>query len=245
MAVRPSTYNAGSGDDRTLATGNIDWEDPNAIQLWSHVTADADIRAIVVESRIEAWFGDRLGTDAPGEAAFLISLDFDAIGTGVFSTAETLNGGQPVTTGLVLSPGSLDGNGAAGVSFASGLVELSAPIPANSHFRLVFDAQGVGATQRYLFGVDDVLFRVFAPGDTDGNGDVNSNDLFAILGADKFNHPELGPATWREGEYNGDDLVTSADIFLILAANHFNQGPTPPPHHPPPWQPFQSRRRSP
>ena len=54
---------------------------------------------------------------------------------------------------------------------------------------------------------------------------MNSNDLFDILGAGKFNHPELGPATWGEGDYNGDDLVNSTDLFLILATGKYNQGP--------------------
>ena len=40
---------------------------------------------------------------------------------------------------------------------------------------------------------DDVLFRIVAPGDTDGNGEVDSDDLFNILDAGNFNHPELWP----------------------------------------------------
>ena len=105
------------------------------------------------------------------------------------------------------------------------MVELPTPIPAGSHFRLTFDAQAVGQTQGYIFGVDDVMFRIVAPGDTDGNGEVNSEDLFNILEAGKFNHPELGPATWLEGDFSGDDLVNSTDLFLILATGKYNQGP--------------------
>ena len=65
--------------------------------------------------------------------------------------------------------------------------------PRASDFRLTFDAQGVGQTQGYIFGVDDVLFRIVAPGDTDGNGEVDSDDLVNILDAGNFNHPELWP----------------------------------------------------
>ena len=72
---------------------------------------------------------------------------------------------------------------------------------------------------------DDVLFRIVAPGDTDGNGEVDSDDLFAILEAGKYNHPEFGPATWLEGDFSGDDLVNSTDLFLILATGKYNQGP--------------------
>ena len=69
------------------------------------------------------------------------------------------------------------------------------------------------------------MFRIVAPGDTDGNGEVNSEDLFNILEAGKSNHPELGPATWLEGDFSGDDLVNSTDLFLILATGKYNQGP--------------------
>ena len=74
----------------------------------------------------------------------------------------------------------------------SGLVELQEAIPAGSTIRLTFDAQTVGQTEGYLFGVDNVLFRIVAPGDTDGNGEVDSDDLFNMLGAAKFN---AGPYT--------------------------------------------------
>ena len=70
-----------------------------------------------------------------------------------------------------------------------------------------------------------MMFRIVALGDTDGNGEVNSDDLLAIQGAGKYNHPELGPATWREGDYNGDDLVNSAYLFAVLEAAKFNAGP--------------------
>ena len=66
------------------------------------------------------------------------------------------------------------------------------------------------------------MFRIIAPGDTDGNCEVNSTDLFDILGAGKYNHPELGPATWREDDYNGDGDVDSGDLFLILATGKYN-----------------------
>ena len=67
---------------------------------------------------------------------------------------------------------------------------------------------------------------VTSPGDTDGSGEVNSTDLFAILAGGKFNDPKIfGPATWLEGDFSGDDLVNSTDLFLILATGKYNQGP--------------------
>ena len=109
--------------------------------------------------------------------------------------------------------------------FDSGLVELQEAIPAGSNIRLTFDAESIGQTSGYIFGLDDVLFRVMAPGDIDGNGEVDSNDLFNIPATGKFNRPELGPATWGEGDFTGDTLVNSADLFAMLGAGKFNQGP--------------------
>ena len=82
-----------------------------------------------------------------------------------------------------------------------------------------------GQTQGYIFGVDDVLFRTVAPGDTDGSGELDVLDVAAIINAGKFNNPELGAATWAEGDFNGDDLVNSTDLFLFLAVGRYNQGP--------------------
>ena len=121
--------------------------------------------------------------------------------------------------------GLLDGNGAASTLFASGLVELAAPFPAGSNIRLTFDAQGVGQTRGYIFGVDDFLFRVVAPGDTDGNGELDVLDVTAIIDADKFDNPAAGIASWAKGDFNGDDLVTIDDILLGLATAKYDQGP--------------------
>ena len=222
-SVSTETYNAGADTDRTLATGNTAREAANTIQFWGRLTGTGDVLAVVFQSRIEAWHGNLVTPpDTPGEAAFVISLQFDPEHDGTFTTAHTFNRGNPVTTGLVLQSGPID---RIHVTFFRPLLELPTAIPAGSDFRLTYDAQGVGQTQGYIFGVDDVLFRIVAPGDTDGNGEVNSDDLFNILEAGKYNHPELGPATWHEGDYNGDDLVNSADLFLILAAAKFNAGP--------------------
>ena len=62
-------------------------------------------------------------------------------------------------------------------------------------------------------------------GDTNLDRQINSTDLFAILAAGKYNHPELGPATWSEGDFTGDALVNSSDLFAMLGAAKFNAGP--------------------
>ena len=212
-SVVNGTYNAGSGDDRTLATGNTDREAANAIMFSGRLTGPLDVRAIVFQSRIEAWHGDMVTPpDDPGEAAFVISLQFDPEHDGTFTTAHTFNGGDPVTTGTVLQSGPINGTG---VTFFRPLLELPTAIPAGSDIRVTFDSRGVGQTQGYIFGVDDFLFRIVAPGDTDGDGDVDSKDMLAIQSGSKFNNPDAGPASWKEGDFNGDDQVTSDDLFLI------------------------------
>ena len=226
--VVPGVYSAGvnAGDsDRTLAVGKVNSDAASTLQWWGKLTGTNDMHTVVLQSRVEAWLGDASVADGPGEAAFIVRLEFDPLGDGNYSTAHVFNDGLPITTGLVLAPGSLDGNGAAGTTFASGLVELAAPIPAGSDIRVTFDSKSVGATQGYIFGVDDMLLRVVAPGDTDADGVVDSSDMFNIFAAGKFNHPEAGSASWAEGDFNGDTLVDSSDVFLILAGGHFNQGP--------------------
>ena len=224
-SVTFDTYNAGDGADRTLATGNDDSAGQNQLQFSARIIGSTDVRAVRLGFYVEAWAGN-LNATSPGEAAYVVDLEVDRTGSGDFGRIFAFNDGAKITTGLTLAPGLLNGNSDVNrTMFDSGLVELQEALPAGSDIRLTFDAQNVGQTQGYLFGLDDVMFRVVAPGDSDGNGEGDSNDLFNILEPGKFNYPELGPATWREGDYNGDDLLNSAGLFLILSTGKFNQGP--------------------
>ena len=62
---------------------------------------------------------------------------------------------------------------------------------------------------------------ILAPGDTDGDGNVDISDLMSIQTANKFNNPAAGLASWSEGDFNGDGQVTSADLFLILESGTY------------------------
>jgi hypothetical protein len=62
-----------------------------------------------------------------------------------------------------------------------------------------------------------------APGDADGNRDVNGFDIQDILSANKFGKPI--PAIWTEGDFTGDGFVNGFDIQEILSANLFGKGP--------------------
>ena len=214
-----------SRTDRTLATGNDDSTGENQLEFSASLSGDQDVRAVRLAFSIEAW-ASNLNTPNSGEAAYVVDLEVDRTGNGDFGRVFAFNNGAKITTGLTLVPGLLDGNAESNLTmFDSGLFGLQEAIPASSDIRLTFDARNVGQTQGYIFGVDDVMFHIAAPGDTDGNGEVNSRDLFDFLGAGKYNRPELGAVTWGEGDFTGDDLVNSDDLFAMLGAAQFNAGP--------------------
>ena len=97
--VASGTYNAGDGFDRTLAVGNTDSAALNALYLWAELTGLNDVLAIVLETRFEAWHGDA-AADNPGEASFVVSLQFDSANDGSLNMVAAVNGGVPITTGL-------------------------------------------------------------------------------------------------------------------------------------------------
>ncbi len=61
-----------------------------------------------------------------------------------------------------------------------------------------------------------------APGDADGDREINNSDLQQILGANSF-----GNGTgfdWTQGDFDGDTDVDNADLQLILATGLFGTG---------------------
>ena len=217
------TYNVGEGSDRTLATGSTDSSQENKLRLFAEIAGSLEARAVRLAFDVEAGAGS-LNAEDPGEAAFHVTLEADDDGS--FSEIVDFTGGSAISTGVTLTPGLLDGNAESNLAtFDSGVVPFADPISIGPTLRLVFDAQNAGQTTGYIFGLDDVLFRIIAPGDADGNGEVDSSDLFAILAAGRFNHPELGPATWGMSDFDGDEDVDSGDLFLMLGAAKYNAGP--------------------
>ncbi len=61
-----------------------------------------------------------------------------------------------------------------------------------------------------------------AAGDTDGDREINNNDLQQILGANSFNNP--GTWDWTQGDFDGNGLVDNSDLQLVLATGLFNAG---------------------
>jgi len=66
------------------------------------------------------------------------------------------------------------------------------------------------------------LFQA-APGDTNGDGTVDSFDIQNILASGKFGDGPSG-ATWPEGDVDGDKDVDTFDIQMVLAAGLFGDG---------------------
>ena len=223
--IASSTYNAGfpNNQDRTLATGNTSSSEQNKIQLYAQIQ-ESEVWAVRLAFDIEVWGADANIADNPGEAAFAATLEIFENGSfsplldfGVTSTGTTLIPPNPADG--VLIDGNADGHY---VSFDSGVQEIF--LPENSTIRLAWKAQDIDDTSGYIYGLDNVLFRLIPPGDSDGDGDIDSFDIQNILAANKFG---AGPseAAWFEGDFNYDDQVDSFDIQMILATNLFGQGP--------------------
>ncbi len=66
-----------------------------------------------------------------------------------------------------------------------------------------------------------------APGDTNGDREVNNSDLQEILGSGSFNQPPRSPDPWdwRCGDFDGNGIVNNSDLQLILATGLFGKGP--------------------
>jgi hypothetical protein len=80
-----------------------------------------------------------------------------------------------------------------------------------------------GSVLQYGVSAVSVDLLQAAPGDTDGNGEVDSSDIEAILTANTF--PGRQPADWHTGDFNNDGFCDADDIEMILTANVFNRGP--------------------
>jgi hypothetical protein len=71
---------------------------------------------------------------------------------------------------------------------------------------------------------DAVIFDLFlaVAGDTDGDRDVDADDIQRILAAAKFNTAR--PADWTEGDFDFDGDCDADDIQMILTPAKFNVG---------------------
>lgn len=63
-----------------------------------------------------------------------------------------------------------------------------------------------------------------APGDTDGDRQVNSRDILAIKRAQTFNNPDHWPCDWPQGDFDADSDCDSRDVLAIKRAGEFNAG---------------------
>lgn len=68
---------------------------------------------------------------------------------------------------------------------------------------------------------DSVEVHLFqaCPGDTNGDGYLETRDIQALLAANSFLNHAGGPWQWWQGDFTGDGLVDGQDISAILATN--------------------------
>jgi len=213
IALASGTYNAGNDDDRSLALGNPSGSGDQSIEWFAEIDGEHPAAAIRIMFDAEAWHG-AAGANAPGEAAFDISFDVEL--DGFFQEAASLGNAGTITTGLTLSRGPLDGNASENrTSFDSGVVEVELPVGSTVRLSLAINQQA--DTSGYLLGIDNVIVRTLAPGDTDGNGLIEVDDLLQLLAQQRFNQ---GPdnVAWHQGDFDQDDDFDIDDLLAVLAA---------------------------
>ena len=81
----------------------------------------------------------------------------------------------------------------------------------------------LGSTAVGVIAAVEIAVFQAAPGDNNGNREVNGDDIVAILTAKKFGTGE--EAGWGDGDYDGNRLVDGDDIVALLAAKQFGVGP--------------------
>ena len=213
IALASGTYNAGDDSDRSLALGNPSAASEQLIEWFAEIEGEHPAAAVRIMFDAEAWHGTA-GANAPGEAAFDISFDVEL--DGFFQEAASFGDSGTITTGLTLSPGPLDGNASENrTSFDSGVVEVELPVGSTVRLSLAIDQQA--NTSGYLLGIDNVIVRTLAPGDADGNGLIEVDDLLQLLAGQRFNQ---GPdnVAWHEGDFDQDDDFDIDDLLAVLAA---------------------------
>ncbi len=62
------------------------------------------------------------------------------------------------------------------------------------------------------------------PGDANGDGTFNSNDLLAILGSGEYEDDQPGNSTFAEGDFNGDGDFTTKDLVWVFKYGSYQSG---------------------
>lgn len=208
-AVVSGTYNAGQGGDRTLAIGQARKYQEAEIQFLAAVINNP-VRAIRVLYDVEAWAADPSAVN-PGEAAFDVRLDVRLGGP-----LSTVDFGWTSTALLSPPPGGglIDGNDPAHrASFDSGVVEVDMPTVATVRLDFVVPTgRAAPATTGWLFGVDNVILRAVATGDTDGDGDVDLDDALTLIG----NLGLVDSPQWTDANFDRDNDVDFDDALSLI-----------------------------
>ena len=111
-----------------------------------------------------------------------------------------------VTTGTLMPPGDpyADGNlDDYRVSFISDV--LAAPLAKANTLRLRWTTDGLGASQQWVFGLDNVVLNFLLVGDFDGDGQLTAADMDLLSQAVRAGDAD---STF---DVNGDDRVDASD----------------------------------
>ena len=247
----------GAWDSTTQWTGDAVFSSPNnatrvVVQIDTvSVTADAEAASLTVTNggTLAVDSGHALqivtGLQLQSTAEYVCRLDAAATGLLAVTGGAALDGTLTLQAEDFLGDLSLGEWGGYTVTiitadggFSGQFADVRAPHDVGDHLGHgvfatdLFDFDG-GHGQVITYDSDAVHVDLFqaAPGDCNGDRQVDGSDTDAITAAGKFGKTEAElraeggwPALWTEGDFNGDGLVDGTDIEAMLATNLYGMG---------------------
>lgn len=116
-----------------------------------------------------------------------------------------------------------DGDGSLGVG---DIDMLLVEVEAGTH-NVAFDVNGdalVDVADVVFFVEDESKLHTYI-GDTNLDGEFNSNDLIALFAVNEYEDGITGNSTWSTGDFNGDAEFSSNDLILAFARGGYELGP--------------------
>ena len=197
-----------------------DGDEPGILELLAKVTS-FDVGAFQLQFDIEAWDAVS-GSDSPGEAAFRVSVEADT-GDGMVKIADFGTVGTGPTLVPSVGGNELDGNADANrVSFDSG--RQLAVIPEGSTLRVRWEVDRSAQSQGWVYGLDNVVLRVFPGLPNKFRVDQRGSDLVftwdsqagKLYNLRSETAPSTDPATWPIFDGHRDLAATPPENTLTI-----------------------------